>query len=98
MDPKHLEEMISYRRKFHQFPEEGWTEFETTYFIVSKLKQMGYETILTGKQIINPQTVMGRDKAKVREAIDRSVKDGVPLDFIESCDGYTGAIAILDTG
>ena len=41
---------------------------------------------------------MGRDKAKVREAIDRSVKDGVPLDFIESCDGYTGAIAILDTG
>ena len=41
MDPKHLEEMISYRRKFHQFPEEGWTEFETTYFIVSKIKTDG---------------------------------------------------------
>lgn len=98
MDQKNLEEMISYRRQFHQFPEEGWTEFETTYFIVSKLKQMGYETILTGKQIINPQTVMGRDETKVREAIDRAVKDGVPLDFIESCDRYTGAVAILDTG
>ena len=32
---KYYEEMVRNRRELHKRPEEGWTEFETTYFVVS---------------------------------------------------------------
>ena len=28
---QYIEEMVATRRKIHQMPEEGWTEFETSW-------------------------------------------------------------------
>lgn len=98
MEKNLFDNMIQDRRKIHMCPEEGWTEFDTTYYIVCRLKEMGYQTILTGRQMIDPDSVMGRNPAVVREAIERAERDGVPHEFIEKCDEYTGAVAILGSG
>ena len=34
---KYVDEMVRCRRHLHKRPEEGWTEFETTAFIVEQL-------------------------------------------------------------
>ena len=41
MDQKYIEEMVCSRRKLHKIPEEGWTEFQTTYFVVEFLRGLG---------------------------------------------------------
>ena len=35
MDKTIFDEMIATRRYLHTIPEEGWTEFETTYLVLS---------------------------------------------------------------
>jgi len=98
MDKTLFDEMIATRRAIHKRPEEGWTEFETTWFVVNRLKEIGYTTILTGTQIIEPTCVLGRSEKVVNDAIERAIKQGVPQDFIDSIEGYTGAVAVLETG
>lgn len=70
------------RRRLHKRPEEGWTEFESTWFICSKLKELGCE-VLTGAELIEPSAVMGRDTAKVAQAQRRALDAGVPQDFLD---------------
>ena len=38
-----FEEAIQTRRKFHSRPEEGWTEFETSYLVADRLKTLGWK-------------------------------------------------------
>lgn len=85
------------RRRLHKRPEEGWTEFESTWFICSKLKELGCE-VLTGAALIEPSAVMGRDASKVAEAQRRTLEAGVPQDFLDSLDGWTGACTTIATG
>ena len=59
----YTEEMVSFRRSFHKYPETGWTEFRTTAIIAERLNELGYEVLL-GKAIINPDFVMGRSKTE----------------------------------
>ncbi len=95
MDKRLFDEMIATRRRLHTTPEEGWTEFETTWLIVSRLREIGYGKVLFGRQILNPDSVLGRNEALVKREIERAVADGVPASFIEEAGGYTGAMAIL---
>ena len=37
MEKNLFDNMIQDRRKIHMCPEEGWTEFDTTYYIVCRL-------------------------------------------------------------
>lgn len=90
-------EMLANRRKLHTRPEEGWTEFETTWFVTNFLRKLGLD-VQVGKAVINPDDVLGRDPALVKDAISRALAHGVPAEFIEELGGYTGAVAILDTG
>ena len=98
MDKTLFDEMIQTRRLLHTIPEEGWTEFHTTYIVVERLKDIGYTDIRTGKAIINPEAVMGRNPDVVKKGIERAESEGVPAEFIESIDEYTGCVAVLDTG
>jgi aminobenzoyl-glutamate utilization protein A len=98
MEKSIFEEMIATRRHLHTMPEEGWTEFETTWLIVQRLREIGYEKILVGRQILDLDHVVGRNEELVARAIERAVGNGVPNSFIEEAGGYTGAIAILETG
>ena len=90
-------EMTASRRHIHKRPEEGWTEFETTAWVVEHLQALGFE-VLCGREVINPDFVMGRDPKKVEEAQKRARAHGVPEALLERLGGYTGAVGIWKTG
>ncbi len=98
MKPEIFKEMIATRRQIHKHPEEGWTEFETTYLVFNRLKSLGFEKVLTGTQIIKPECVLGRDPELVEKAICRAVEQGVPQSFIDEIEGYTGCVAVFESG
>ncbi len=91
-------QLVSQRRELHKWPESAWTEFSTTYYLVEKLKSWGYTDILLGKQIVNPEGVFGREEAEVQAGLEAARSRGVPESFIEATGGYTGCLAVLDTG
>lgn len=93
----YVEDMVRIRRRIHRHPEEGWTEFETTWLVTEYLRELGLP-VTVGIANINPDDVLGRDPALVQAAIERALAHGVPQSFIDETGGYTGAVAILDTG
>ena len=54
MDKTIFDEMIATRRHLHRFPEEGWTEFQTTYLIATRLRELGYTDVRLGRQLRLP--------------------------------------------
>lgn len=92
-----IEDAIQIRRRLHRRPEEGWTEFETSYLVAERLKELGLEVKL-GLEVIDPAYVMGRSQKLVEAAIKRASSAGVPQSFIDSTSGYTGVVGILQTG
>ena len=91
------EQLIADRRHLHAHPEEGWCEFETTWFIVQRLKALDLEW-KPGNDVIAPSAVMGRNADLVEKAKKRALEHGVPADFLGHLGGYTGAMAVLNTG
>lgn len=96
-EAQYFDEMIATRRHIHQYPEEGWTEFETSWLVTERLRELGLKVLL-GTQIINPEAVMGRDPKLVEAAIERALSHGVPQSFIDETEGYTGVVGVLETG
>ena len=92
-----VREMIETRRALHRRPEEGWCEFQTTALILERLRALGYEP-LCGTRVINPKAVMGRSPKKVEAAIERAREAGVSEELLARMEGYTGAVAVLETG
>ncbi len=93
----YTDDMLRLRRTIHRHPEEGWTEFETTALVVQTLEQLGYDVQL-GTAVVNPEAVMGRNPELVEKAQQRAAAAGVSPDLLERMQGYTGAVAVLDTG
>ncbi|MGF1726635.1 amidohydrolase [Photobacterium nomapromontoriensis] len=94
---KKYNDMINWRRDFHQYPEAGWTEFFTTAKIVNLLKEMGFD-IKVGSNIINSKFVRGRDIELVNKGITFAKENGVSQAMLDLMGGYTGCVAELDTG
>ena len=94
---KYADEAVALRRAIHKRPEEGWTEFETTYRVVTTLEKLGY-AVKCGLAVIDPRAVLGRNEALVAKAQQRALEHGVPQAFLDRLEGYTGAVAELDTG
>ncbi|EXI61756.1 peptidase M20 [Mannheimia granulomatis] len=92
-----LEQLIQLRREFHKFPETGWSEFWTTSKIADYLEEIGFQ-ILLGKEIIHPDFVRGRNKALVKKGIQRAINYGANPKWLEKMDGYTGCVAVFDSG
>lgn len=92
-----FEEAIQTRRKFHSRPEEGWTEFETSYLVADRLKTLGWK-VAVGLDVIDAEAVLGRDPELVQKAMKRAASQGVPAEFLERTNGYTGVIGTFDTG
>ncbi len=92
-----ITQMVADRRHLHQHPEEGWCEFQTTHFVVERLKTLGFEVLL-GTDVILPEAVMGRDPAKVEKAMEHARAAGVPESFLEATGGYTGVLGVWKTG
>lgn len=92
-----LEQLIQLRREFHQFPETGWSEFWTTSKIADYLEAIGFQIFL-GKEIIHPDFVRGRNKAVVEKGIQRAINYGANPKWLEKMNGYTGCVAVFDSG
>ena len=91
------DQLVSIRRQLHQFPEEGWTEFCTTAFIVKNLRQLGYEVLL-GEKVISRKDCLGRDPKLVAQAIETAKARGVEQSLLDEMQELTGCVAVLDTG
>lgn len=90
-------EAINIRRKLHRRPEEGWTEFETMWEVVPRLEKLGF-MVQCGLQVVDPKHALGRNEQLVKQAQKRALEHGVPSSFLDRLQGYTGAVATLDTG
>lgn len=94
---KYHDELISTRRHLHTMPEEGWSEFTTTAYIVEKLRKLGYE-VLMGKKVINPDNCLGRSQKVVEAGLACARKNGVSEELLKEMDGLTGCVGVMDTG
>ena len=90
-------QLVSQRRELHQWPEPGWTEFTTTYYLAKKLKEWGYDVLL-GTKVVNPDAVLGRSEKDVEAGLQAARDHHVPEEFLKATEGYTGAVGIFDSG
>ena len=93
----YIPEMIETRRKLHKHPEIAWTEFLTTQVIVNRVRELGFKTVL-GEALFNKDAVLGREPAVVEAAMARSLKLGMDKKLLDEMQGYTGCLAIWETG
>lgn len=95
---QYAQQAVQWRRDFHKHPEPAWTEFRTTAKIAEILEAQGIR-VLMGKQVVNPEYVMGYPSAEVIEkAMARAVAQGAKEEYVKRTEGYTGACALIETG
>lgn len=97
---KELQEFaVDVRRKFHTFPEVGFTEFITTYEIYQLLQSLSFDLYI-GREILESDERYGVPTAgEIEASKERATAYGVPEAFAEKLDGgHTGVVAVLDTG
>jgi aminobenzoyl-glutamate utilization protein A len=100
MTTNRVEEPITRRRRFHQYPEPSWCEFYTTSGLVDAVEAIGVDALYVGREAMVGAERLGVPDAdtlaKWRErAADRGARADV-LDLTE--DGTTGLIAVLERG
>jgi aminobenzoyl-glutamate utilization protein A len=88
------EKIVALRREFHRCAETGWLEFETTIKIIKYLMSFGYE-VKYGKEIHGER--IGLPDNDIIEKHRDTISTDADFDVSEILDGYTGAVAILDT-
>ena len=91
------EQLIRFRRQLHTMPEEGWSEFTTTAFIVNELKKYGYEVLL-GTKVINPECCLGRKESIVEAGLQLARENHVDEALLAQMERLTGCVGIIDTG
>lgn len=91
------DQLVNIRRELHKNPEEGWSEFTTTAFLVNTLRGYGYEVLL-GRKVVNPDACLGRSMKVVEAGIERARKNGVSEDLLNEMQELTGCCAVLNTG
>ncbi|EON4226811.1 amidohydrolase, partial [Escherichia coli] len=92
-----LNQLQKWRREFHHIPESGWCEFITTSKIITILRGMGWQ-VITGSKYLSTEYIMGRNATEVANSIKRAVDSGVPYELLDEMDGFTGCVALWDTG
>ena len=91
------DQLINIRRQLHQNPEEGWSEFTTTAFLVTTLRGYGYD-VLTGRKVVAPEACLGREESVVKAGLQRARRNGVSEELLSEMEELTGCVAVLDTG
>lgn len=94
---KYNQQLIEIRRHLHTMPEEGWSEFRTTAFIIEKLRRYGYR-VLTGTKVIAKDACLGRSEKVVQKGLEYARANGVCEDLLAEMEGLTGCVGVLDTG
>lgn len=91
-----MDNLKDLRREFHKIAEPGWLEIQTTIKIINYLKSYGYN-VKYGKDI-HSDNRMGLPTKKQRKEYIDSLNLNVDFDISEILEGYTGAVATIDTG
>ena len=91
------DQLINIRRQLHQNPEEGWSDFTTTAFLVTTLRGYGYD-VLTGRKVVAPEACLGREESVVKAGLERARRNGVSEELLSEMEELTGCVAVLDTG
>lgn len=91
------DQLINIRRQLHQNPEEGWSEFTTTAFLVTTLRGYGYDVLL-GRKVVAPEACLGREESVVKAGLERARRNGVSEELLSEMEELTGCVAVLDTG
>ncbi|NLY20669.1 MAG: M20 family metallo-hydrolase [Tissierellia bacterium] len=91
------EKLIQIRREFRKIAEPGWLEILTTINIIKYLKEMGY-SVDYGKKIHSTNRLGVPSKEEYDDYLDSIILPEVDFNIEEIVEGYTGAVAYLDTG
>lgn len=96
--PAVQEEVISIRREFHKYPEEGFLEYRTSGKIADYLKKLGYKVYL-GDSVCKPDSRMGMPSLeKISQSEKRAVEEGLPEEYLEKMKGgQTGVIGVYES-
>ncbi len=94
-----LDKMVAFRRERHKHPENGWTEFYATAAVIKELQALGIPYKF-GRDVHTKEERMGvPDAGTLRACMDRAIAEGADPELVEAMEGgYTGCVAILDTG
>ncbi len=87
------------RRDLHQYAESGWLEFRTSTLVAERLSELGYRLML-GREVIDADSRMGLPSAEVlKQQEQRALDQGAIARWMPHFSGgFTGVVAILDTG
>lgn len=93
------EQIVTWRRDLHMYPETGFLEMRTASIVAHELTKMGYALQL-GTEVMDPNACMGKpsdEETAVHYAW--AVENGAHPDYVDFFkEGYTGIVATLDTG
>lgn len=94
--PKLVEE----RHDFHKYAEGGWFEMRTTSLIARRLKELGFDEVLLGDQVMKRDVRMSVPSDEVLDAeYARALAQGADPEFVPyTKGGMTGCIGILHCG
>ncbi|RJS91841.1 amidohydrolase [Salinisphaera sp. Q1T1-3] len=92
-------QLTAWRRDFHRYPEQGWTEFRTAAIIAERLDDLGW-TVTAGAEVVDAAARMGvPDEATLSAAFERARAAGVSEAWLDRfAGGLTGVVAMLDSG
>lgn len=91
--------VIGERRKRHQYPEVGFTEYVTTYELHETLSGKGFELFVGEDVLVSGKRMGVPDDHVLVENEQRAQAYGIPEAFLEKMKGgHTGLVAVLETG
>lgn len=90
--------LVESRRYYHKIAEPGWMEFKTTINIIKTLKEIGVSDIKYGRKIHSEKDMLGMPSKEKIEDYAKTVKIDTDFDISEILQGFTGAVATIDTG
>lgn len=92
------EQLVQWRRQFHQYPETGFLEMRTASIVASILDQLGFD-LQMGQDVMSKDHCMGKpNEQTTQEHYHWALENGAAKDYIDYFrDGYTGIVATLDT-
>lgn len=93
------EQIISWRREFHKYPESAWTEFRTADRVIKVLRNFGYD-VQYGSEVVKEAAMMGVPSQDVLEKnAKRAIAEGADSGVVgRMTGGKTGVVGILSTG
>lgn len=90
-----IEQMVAWRRDFHQYPETGWTEFRTASIIAHELHKLGLH-VQIGKEVVSEERMGVPSDDELAVYYENAKSNGGYVKYMEKMvGGYTGVVATI---